>query len=238
MTINISKCFHLPLGRRTYALNTSYFLGSQQVEKVSRILDLGIMFDTKLDFRAHIEYLMPRAYKVLAFIKRNSKEFTNPYTRKLLYSSFVRSKFDYGSIIYNPYYDVHSNRIERLQKKFIKFALSDLAFSDPIPSYEARCRLIHLDTLSNRRSKFSILFLYKIICGLIDSSVLLGCISFNTPVRCLRHHEYFNIPTTRSNYAANEPILRAMREYNSITCDIDFSYSFCKFKEILNLYYF
>lgn len=238
LTINISKCFHLPLGRRTYPLNTSYVLGSQHVKKVCHILDLGIMFDAKLDFRAHIDYLMPRAYKVLAFIKRNSKDFTNPYTRKLLYSSFVRSKLDYGSIIYNPYYDVHANRIERLQKKILKFALNDIAFSDPIPSYQARCRLIHLDILSNRRSKFSILFLYKIICGLIDSSVLLGCINFNTPVRCLRHHEYFNIPTTRSKYAANEPILRAMREYNSITCDIDFSYSLSKFNEILNLYYF
>lgn len=240
LSLNDSKCFYLAFGRRANMINSTYFINRVEVQKVSKILDLGIVFDAKLHFNLHIDYIMPRVYSVLAFVKRNCKEFINPYTRKLLYVTFVRSKLEYGAIIWNPYYAVHSNRIELLQKKFIKFALFSVNFCSPFPSYEARCRLIHLETLINRRSKCSILFLYKLICGLIDCPVLLNCIGINTPVRCLRHNEFFNIPTHRNNYSAFEPILRSLKEYNIINMkfDIDFSFSLYKFREILDLHYF
>lgn len=240
LALNISKCFSLAFGRRMTVIDSSYYINGIQLQKVSKILDLGIVFDSKLSFNLHIDYIMPKAYSILAFVKRNCKEFVNPYTRKLLYTTFVRSKLDYGSIVWNPYYAVHSNRIELLQKKFIKFALFSVHYCSPFPSYEARCRLIHLETLSNRRSKSSILFLYKLICGLIDCPALLSCIGFNTPIRYLRHNEFFNIPTHRNNYSVFEPILRSLKEYNviSVKIDIDFSYTFNVFKEILDLYYF
>lgn len=240
LSLNISKCFYLPFGRRVNMIDCAYFINGIELQKVSKILDLGIVFDSRLNFKLHIEYIMPKVYSILAFVKRNCKEFTNPYTRKLLFTTFVRSKLDYGAIIWNPYYAVHSNRIELVQKKFIKFALFSINFCSPFPSYEARCRLIHLETLSNRRSKCSVIFLYKLICGLIDCPALLSCIGINTPVRCLRHNEFFNIPTQRNNYSAFEPILRSLKEYNDINIkyDIDFSFTLNAFREILDLHYF
>ena len=142
----------------------------------------------------------------------------------MLYTSFVRSKLDYGAIIWNPYYSVRSQCIELVQKKF---ALYSINFSIPIPSYENRCRLIHLETLSNRRLKCSVLFLYKLICGFIDCPALLSCINFHAPSRQLRHNDFFHMSMHRYNYSSFEPILRYQREFNCIstTLDIDFSFN-------------
>ncbi|XP_075162767.1 uncharacterized protein LOC142235398 [Haematobia irritans] len=177
---------------------------------------------------------------MLAFVKRNSKEFLNPYTRKSLYTALVRSKLDYANMIWNPIYKVHTYRVEKLQKKFIKFALAPIAFVDPLPSYEDRCKLIHLETLSNHRSKCSIKCIYKIVNGVIDCPLLLETIGFNLPVRCLRQFEFFSIPLHRSNYANHEPILRALKEFNKLSSlhDLDFAMSLNKFNSTLDLIYF
>ena len=79
---------------------------------------------------------------------------------------------EYASEVWNPYQEKYCNRIERVQKKFIKFALFSWNFSDIVPPYESRCKLIHLDTLVNRRSKRLILLVYKLLSGQIDCPYL------------------------------------------------------------------
>lgn len=240
LPLNISKCFFLPFSRRTRLVDSNYDINNHLLSKVDKVLDLGVLFDSKMNFRSHIDYILPKAYSVLAFIKRNSKDFLNPYTRKILYVSFVRSRLEYASLVWNPFYKIHCDRIERLQRKFIKFALLSLNYSEPIPPYISRCRLIHLETLSNRRAKSSVLFLYKLVAGVIDCPLLLSRIGFNVPIRNLRFFEVFNVPLHRSNYSCNEPIVRSLREFNSINMivDLDPSLSINKFIGILDLYFF
>jgi hypothetical protein len=45
------------------------------------------------------------------------------------------------------FYDVHVNRVEQVQRKFIKFALRGLASIElhDLPLYENRCALFHID---------------------------------------------------------------------------------------------
>lgn len=221
-------------------IDSEYHITNHVLSKVDRVIDLGVVFDSKMTFKSHIDYILPKAYSILAFIKRNSKNFTDPYTRKLLYVSFVRSRLDYASMVWNPFYKTHCDRIERLQRKFIKFALLPLNYSDPLPHYISRCRLIHLETLSNRRAKSSVLFLYKLINGVIDCPLLLNKIGFNVPIRNLRYFEAFNVPLHRNNYSCNEPIVRSLREFNSINkiVDLDLSFSINKIIQILDVYYF
>lgn len=154
--------------------------------------------------------------------------------------SFVRSKLEYASFIWNPYYAVHSNRLERIQKVFLKFALQSLNFVEPIPSYNARCLLINLKSLHSRRITLSLLFVYDVICGNIDCSHLLEFICFNAPIRSLRNFNMFNIPFHRANYVINEPLNRALIEFNKVSLhhNIDFSISKDLFKNLLNCIYF
>ena len=56
---------------------------------------------------------------MLGFLSRVSKCFTNPKTKIILFNSLVRSNLEYCSQVWNPMYAVHSDRIERIQRKFL-----------------------------------------------------------------------------------------------------------------------
>ncbi|XP_075163215.1 uncharacterized protein LOC142235846 [Haematobia irritans] len=138
LSLNVRKCFYVCFSRRHSPMISEYYVTDNRVRQVSEILDLGIFFDSKLSFNAHIDYIMPKAYALLALIRRHSTEFQDPYVRKTLYTALVRTKLEYAQIVWSPSCSTHINRIERLQKKFVKFCLSSLNFTEPIPLYEHR----------------------------------------------------------------------------------------------------
>ena len=78
------------------------FLGSTQIEIVKENKFLGIIWDSKLTFKPHINYLRKRCFKALNIIKVLSHQEWGADSKTLvkLYQSLVRSKIDYGSIVY------------------------------------------------------------------------------------------------------------------------------------------
>jgi hypothetical protein len=56
-------------------------------------------------------------------VKRLSGEFKDPYTLRTFNVSLVRPKLDYASCVWRPFYDVHISRIERMQIKFVRYAI-------------------------------------------------------------------------------------------------------------------
>jgi len=128
-----------------------------------------------------------------------------------------------ASFIWNPSGSVQINRIERLQKKFLKFALQSLHFTEPAPPYDSQCSLIHTCSLKDRRATAGLLILNDLLVGNIDCPCLLGCINFNVPARNLRTMVPFLDHAVRTNYARNEPLLRALRLFNSLPSRIRFS---------------
>jgi hypothetical protein len=68
-------------------------------------------------------------------------EYRDPYTLKFLYTSLVRLKLEYASCVWSPFYDVHVNKVEHVQRRFIRYSLSGLGWTDAYdsPPYEHRC---------------------------------------------------------------------------------------------------
>lgn len=76
-----------------------YKIFNHNLESVLEMRDLGVVFDVKLTFVPHLDYIIPKAYSSLYFIRRNTAQFTDPYVKKIVYSSFSRSKLEYASFI-------------------------------------------------------------------------------------------------------------------------------------------
>lgn len=95
---------------------TDYYIGDEIIERLSQIRDLRILLDTKLDFSAHIDSLIARAFANLGFLRRICSNMYGPYTLKCLYCAHVRSILEYASMIRQPYYQIHCDRIERIQR--------------------------------------------------------------------------------------------------------------------------
>lgn len=233
LPINLSKCMKLSFHRRQNIIISRYEMLNQELANVFEVIDLGVVFDVKLTFVPHLNYIIPKVYSTLYFIRRNTSQFSDPYTKKIVYTSFVRSKLEYASVIWCPSAEVHINRIERIQKIFIRFALNSIHFSDPIPPYCGRCLLLSLKPLSTRRDICNITFLHGLLSGFIDCSELLALVQINAPSRTLRNYHPFHLDTHSTNYVRNEPLRKSMRLFNSICSSIDFTLPRDKFNNIL-----
>lgn len=239
LPFNFEKCFYMTYHRCRHILLSQYKMKHHVLSSVDEILDLGVVFDAKLSFNSHLNYVIPKSYSMLGFIRRNSDNVFDHYTKKALFTSFVRSKLEYASFIWSPNAAIHIKRIEKVQAKFIKYALSFLNFNSPVPSspvsYESKCALISMKTLEVRRKIFSLNILHGIFCGVIDCTELLHLINIFVPPRTLRRiDKFFYIDMHKTEYALNEPLTKAMRLFNDYCNILDLSISHIQFKIITN----
>lgn len=160
-------------------------------------------------------------------MKRWSKEFSNPYVTKSLYITIVRPLLEYASQVWSPYYETHINRIEAVQRRFIRFALRGLPWVDSynLPPYRDRLKLINLQSLKKRRDVADILFIHQLLSGNIDCPSLLQIISLNTNPRNLRSVPLFRLVPHRTNYGLHEPMSRMLHKANNIPNIFNFHYS-------------
>lgn len=161
----------------------------QTLNRVTEFNDLGVLYDNHMCFNKHIDAICSRATSRLGMIKRWSKEFQDPYIIKCLYVSLVRSVLEYGSCVWNPFYDSHCKKLESVQKQFLLFALRSLNWGNRLilPKYEHRLLLLDMQTLENRRIMLNVVFMLKLINGSINSDYLLNVISFKYPARFTRN---------------------------------------------------
>jgi len=199
LSLNYLKCNVMTLYRGTHTF-VSYSLQNTPLDRIYSVNDLGVLLDPKLKFDCHIMSTVNKAMSVLTFKKRWSKEFDDLYTSKLLFTSLVRPILEYCSSVWSPQYQVHIDRIESEQQKFLLFALRSLNWYQNVrlPSYQSRLLLLNLITLVNRRTMIGTIFMQNLIRGDIDSVELVNRRTFNVPVRLTRN--YYPLKWPRCTY--------------------------------------
>jgi hypothetical protein len=161
--LNVNKCKTLTFTRSFHPFIASYVLNGKILEHVCSMTNLGIILDSKLSFREHIDSFVNKGSAMFGFIKRLSREFRDLYTLKVLYVTYVRSKLEYINCVWQPFYITHIKRIER------------------IPPYENRCRVLVMYTLKKRRDVARVLLVFDLLSGKIDSPKLLSQINLSVP---------------------------------------------------------
>lgn len=239
--LNHDKCLHVSFYRSQHPITFVFNIDGFQLKTVKSKLDLGVVFDFAMTFVPHIEYIVPKAYKMLAFLRRFCSEFCDPYTLKYIYTSFVRSKLEYASVVWSPHVSTYISRIERVQRIFIKFAVRSLDYLEAVP-YESKCLFIGLRSLEYRRIFQSALLIFDIINGNIDSPDLLALIPFYVPPRSLRMVDAFSVSIHRTNYARNGTLTRSLIILNNINLDLQKKskshIEFCTTKDNFKLFLF
>lgn len=239
MLLNTSKCSVISFGRKQSMIPFAYALSGEQLQRESTIKDLGIMIDSKLTFKDHVSYIVSKASAQLGFVFRFAKKIKDIYCLKSLYCSIVRPILEYSSVVWSPYYQNEIQRIETVQRKFIRFALRHLRWRDPLnlPSYSSRCQLINLDSLEARRNVAKACFIGDLLQGNMDCPALLNMLDINTRRRNLRTHSFFNLSVTRTNYSLHEPVRSMSRLFNQCYFVFDFNVSRernkCNFRRVL-----
>jgi hypothetical protein len=89
----------------------------------------------------------------------------------------------YASCVWRPFYDVHISRIERVQGKFVRYALRGLGWINmhDLPPYVNRYALIRLETLLRRRSDACVMFVSDVLSGRVGSPNLFSLVNVIAP---------------------------------------------------------
>ncbi|GBN25854.1 hypothetical protein AVEN_252762-1 [Araneus ventricosus] len=111
--LNIEKCRILSYTRKSQPLNHVYKINDLVLSHSDSVTDLGIIFDTKLDFSQHINSMISKAYCGLGILKRKTRAFSSEIALKVSYYAHVRSSLEYCSIIWDPNY---RNKIEIIER--------------------------------------------------------------------------------------------------------------------------
>lgn len=104
-----------------YKTNTAYQQIIYLYNKIYTVNELGIIYDSNLNFRIHIDASWCKALKALGFLKRICNQFKLLAPLKALYCAFVRFILESAIVIWDPQGASDMNQLERVQRKFLSF---------------------------------------------------------------------------------------------------------------------
>lgn len=227
MVVNPDKCSVITFSRKKQPFVYQYTLRGTDIERVEHVKDLGVILDSQLTYKQHISYVVNKASRTLGFIFRCAKNFTDVHCLKALYSSLVRSSLEYCSTVWSPSYSNGAERIESIQRRFLRYALRRLPWNNPfrLPSYESRCQLIRLEPLSSRRDTAKALLIADALGNRIDCPSILQQINVNVQPRALRNSAMLRLPYRSTNYAMHGAINGLQRTFNRVSSLFDYHLS-------------
>lgn len=230
MEVNEKKCKLISFYRIRSPNLAEYNMGRSTLERVHSIVDLGVTIDCKMEFNQHVSISVAKSYAMLGFFRRNAAGFTDVRVLKTLYFSLVRSVLEYAVPVWAPYYAVHQQKIESIQRRFVRFAARVLPWNDPVTlaPYTNLCALVGLPTLQHRRVLLQRLFVFDVLRNNIDCSDLLEEVHIRVPSRELRNHQLLDIPRHTTNYGHHNPLDACCRKFNHSTILENFDFNVCK----------
>ena len=122
---------------------------------------------------------------------------------------------EYGCPIWSPFYTVHINKLEQIQKKCLRTITRRFNLGRSVSTYAQRLARFHILPLEARRNRYDLLYLHKILHAGVDSPALLSLINFNTNLRT-RTPNVFSLQVFRNNTSYYNPIIRMCRLYNEM----------------------
>ena len=146
----------------------------------THVRDLGVSMSSNCTFDFHIFNIYKRCSNIAGWILRT---FTirDPQVMLTLYKSLVMSRLMYASQLnWSPYLLKHVYLIEKVQGAFTKH-ISGMCF----PSYSKRLEVLKLDSLQRRRERYGIIYVWKIIEGLVPN--------LSEPTVLLLFHNYYKL---------------------------------------------
>lgn len=205
------------------------------LEQVSVIKDLGILLDSKLHFEHHIDFIVNKAFQLYGFVMRTSACFKLPQSFLLLFKSLIRSQLEYATSIWNPFYRRYSDRLETVQRKFLR-TVEYKCYHRKL-SYDYLLSKYSVQSLCRRRLLLDQMTLYKICHHKFDCTELINQIQYRVPIRLARScniitSRLFEPKFARTHAGERAPLRRIMNAYNKHFAIIDlFALSPSKFKK-------
>ena len=217
LAVNAGKCSVMTFTRKIRPIVFEYSYHNTVIPRVTSTRDLGVIFDQTLSFNSHTNQLIKESLQVYALVRRFGRELDDPHAILAIYTGLVRSKLDFASVVWRPQYSGQIQRLEGIQKKFVRFALRNLGWNnEQLPPYQQLCMLVNLDTVLSRHNISDAVFFINVLAGRISSQIIADRLNFNNSPVELRRRRAFEPPLRSRNYTQHEATSRFMSQYNRL----------------------
>ena len=167
MKFHPSKCKVLVIKPRSSSLPPSlsfdYTLGDVPLSFVDCEKDLGVDITPKLSWNSQCDRIYTKACQQLGIVRRNGHIVLDPKCRRALYLSLVRSQFENCSIVWRPTTTSLSDKLESLQKRAMKWILSEENRSYSPDIYFQKCKEMDILPLSLKFDLNDLIFFHKVL---------------------------------------------------------------------------
>ena len=207
----------------------SYTISGTQISTNDSIKDLGIIVDNQLKFHDQTNFVVTKANRTLAIIRR-SFNFTDKTMYLNLYKSLVRPIIEYGNVIWGPSYILDQQSIESVQRRFTKFLFD---FNDV--SYPDRLSTLGLPSLQYRRLRGDMIHIYRMVYNNIGLD-LSDFFTTSTSITRGHTHTFFK-PHAVSRQRSNFFTIRSIDAWNNLPECVIKAHSIDSFKNLLDQHF-
>ena len=156
LKFNSDKCHVLTMGKTEDIKHThNYKIGHEELDHVFSEKDLGVTFDTDLEFEEHITSKVNKANAIMGLIRRSFSFLDKEFFKKL-YVTFVRPHLEYAQSVWAPHLKKYVDMLEKVQIRATK-----LVDGFRNLTYEERLKELDLPTLVYRRARGDMIEVYK-----------------------------------------------------------------------------
>ena len=252
MNFHPQKCKVLSIAHRLPPLlgilpNIQYFytLGESPLDYVDSDKDLGVDINVNFNFNNQCERLLSKANQQFGLTRRTCYFVNDVKRKRTLYLSLIRSQFEHCSPIWRPNSVTMVNKLEGLQKRCIKWILSEenIRYNSHVV-YIMKCRQVNLLSLAKRFDLNDLILFHKIIYNLIPLNLpnYLSFFNGNSRLRSC-HLDTLSIVSSLQAKSLNTNCLkksffyRTHTEWNALPLDIRKVESPSAFKAEVNKYF-
>ena len=174
MTFNPKKCkaMQISLKRANPLLDCLpfslyyYMLGNCIIDFSSSEKDLGVDITDTLNWSNQCNRLYNKANQIFGLTKRTAHFINNSGQRRALYLAIIRSQFEHRSVVWRPYSSTSISKLESLQKRCIKWILSEEFIHYSQNTYFQKCKSLDILPLQFRFALNDLTFFHKIFYDL------------------------------------------------------------------------
>lgn len=180
--LNAEKCTVMHFGDEDLP---TYVVSGRALICCRSTKDLGVIFDTDLNFSSHIDDIVRKANSTLFCMLRNIKCSDKEILLRL-YKSYVLPRLEYCSPVWSPHLKKDILKIEKVQHVFTRllwYRISHPLGRTDIPCYIDRLKTFGMKTLEERRIISDLTFCFRILRRQSKLSASKYWVSMSTSIR-------------------------------------------------------
>lgn len=230
--VNTKKTKVMILGNINNASNKKLKLFNVDLDYVTEYKYLGIVIDCKLTFRNHMNYTISKISKKVGYFRRISQNLSLR-SRTLVYKTIIAPLFEYCPTILYFANSTDKNSLQKLQNRAMRVILHTNRYAHIADMLQT----LHFMTINQRLSMLNMLFIFKILHGLLPN-YMLKRIKFVQEVHHYNTRSASNIfvPTAKKSSTQKSLFYAGLVEYNAIPLYIRSVNTIREFKRLLVVY--